>query len=395
MFESETPSAEPAGRSRSPAAEDRALPSRGEAPASRLTGLRLFGIALALATAIGLFSTVLLKVALTGSGQAPTWAEAATGWIDWYIWAALTPLVVWLALRFPITADDWARTVSLHVLLALVVSAVELALFGLVVSGYNELFMGRDLPSLADRYLTLIGRWLPIQMLIYSLIVTVVTAVQHGRRARERDVTAANLETELARTQVHALQAQIQPHFLFNTLNTISMAVRQGRNDVAVRMMAHLSGVLRRSMEAAVRPETTLGRELRFIEDYLQIEKCRLEERLETRWNVDEVLLDARVPTMLLQPLVENAVRHGIAEKPEGGEVTIHAQKVNGTVDVRVEDTGAGLDPDAEAHIGLENVRRRLDARYGTGASFDLASRPGGGTVARLILPLEYDERGE
>ncbi|MFW6084870.1 MAG: sensor histidine kinase [Gemmatimonadota bacterium] len=361
----------------------------------RLTGLRLFGIALALATAIGLFSTVLLKVALTGSGNALTWAEAATGWIDWYIWAALTPLVVWLALRFPITADGWPRTVSVHVLLAVVVSAVELGLYGLVATGYNELFMGRDLRPFADRYLTLVGRWLPIQMLIYSLIVTVVTAVQHGRRARERDVTAANLETELARTQVHALQAQIQPHFLFNTLNTISMAVRQGRNDVAVRMMAHLSGVLRRSMEAAVRPETTLRRELRFIEDYLEIEKHRLEERLETRWNVDEVVMNARVPTMLLQPLVENAVRHGIAERPEGGEITIHAQKVNGTVDVRVEDTGAGLDPDAEDHIGLENVRRRLDARYGTGASFDLAPRPGGGTVARVILPLEYDEPGE
>lgn len=362
---------------------------------SRLTGWRLFGIALALATVIGLFSTVVLKVAVTRAGNPLTWAEAATGWIDWYVWAALTPLVVWLARRFPVTADDWSRTVALHVFLGVVVSAVELGLFVLVATGYYELFMARDLPSLPDRYLTLIGRWLPIQMLIYALIVTVVTAIEHGRRARERDVRTAKLEAELARTQVHALQAQIQPHFLFNTLNTISMAVRQDQNDAAVRMMAHLSGVLRRSMEAAVRPETTLGRELRFIEDYLQIEKYRLEERLETRWDVDDTLLDARVPTMLLQPLVENAVRHGIAEQAEGGEITIHARKMNGTVDVRVEDTGAGLDPEAEAHIGLQNVRRRLDAQYGSSASLSLAPRPGGGTVARVTLPLEFDESGE
>ncbi len=357
-----------------------------------MTGWRLFGIALGLATVIGFFSTVLLKVAISGAGSTISWAEAGTGWLDWYIWAALTPLVVWLARRLPVTAGNWPRSVAVHVLLGAVVSAVELGLFLVAASGYNELFMGRDLPSYGDRYLTLIGRWLPIQMLIYSLIVTAVTAIEHGRRARERDVRAATLEAELARTQVHALQAQIQPHFLFNTLNTISMAVRQARNDAAVRMMAHLSGVLRRSMEATARPETTLGRELRFIEDYLRIEQYRLEDRLRTRWEVDEELLDARVPTMLLQPLVENAVRHGIAEQAEGGEIVIHARRMDGTVDLRVEDTGVGLDPETEPGIGLENVRRRLEAQYGEGASLSLEPRIGGGTVARIILPLEIDE---
>lgn len=358
---------------------------------SRLTGWRLFGVALAVATAIGLFSTVVLKVAIEGAGGSLSWAEAGTGWIDWYIWAALTPAVVELARRLPITGGAWPRAVAGHVLLGAIVSALELALFALVMTGYNELFIGRDLPVFSDRYLTLIGRWLPLQMLIYALIVAVVTAVEHGRRARERDVTAARLEVELARAQMHALQAQIQPHFLFNTFNTISMAVRENRNDVAVRMMAHLSGVLRRSIEAAARPVTTLRRELEFVGDYLRIEEYRLEDRLKIGWNVDRSLLDVEMPAMLLQPLVENAVRHGVSDLVEGGEITIHAQSVNGRMALCVEDTGAGIGSDVEPGVGIRNVRRRLETQYGPDASLTFESRAGGGTLARITLPRNQD----
>lgn len=167
------------------------------------------------------------------------------------------------------------------------------------------------------------------------------------------------------------------------------MAVRQGRDAVAVRMMAHLSGVLRRSMDAATRPETPLGRELELVRDYLQIEQCRLEERLTLHWDVDEGVLDAVVPTMLLQPLVENAVRHGVSELAEGGEITVRAARANGSLLLTLEDSGAGLAPDAEPGVGIGNVRRRLETRYGSRAGLILEPRAGGGTTARVTLPVE------
>lgn len=367
----------------SPAPADRASPD------SPLTFRRLVPVALLLATVIGLLSTLLLKLAVVSVGGSVSWPEAATGWIDWYIWAALTPLVVWLARTIPVAGGGWARAVAIHAVLGALVSAAELALFAGTMTFYFELFMGFSLPPFTERYPTLVGRWLPPQMLIYALIVAVVTAFEHGRRARERDVAAARLEGELARAQMHALQAQIQPHFLFNTLNTISMAVRQGRDAVAVRMMAHLSAVLRRSMDAATRPETTLGRELDFVRDYLRIEQCRLEERLSLRWDVDDSLLDVAVPTMVLQPLVENAVRHGVSAVAEGGEITVRAVRENGSLSLTVEDSGRGLAPEAEPGVGLGNVRRRLETRYGSGAGLTLGAREGGGTTARIILPVE------
>jgi signal transduction histidine kinase len=347
------------------------------------------------ATVVGLASTVLLKVAIALVGGSVSWAQSATGWIDWYLWALLTPLVVWLARALPITGRNWARPVAVHVLIGAAVSAAELALFALVMTGYNALFMQLELPSYGARYLTLLGRWLPLQMLIYALIVAVVNAVDHGRRARERDVAAARLETELARTQVGALQAQIQPHFLFNTLNTISMAVREGRNETAVTLMAHLSGILRRSIEAAVRPETTLRQELQFVSDYLELERSRMEDRLQVRWQVSDEALDAKVPTMLLQPLVENAVRHGLADRAEGGTITIAAAPHDGSLVLRVEDSGCGMSPDADDGVGIQNVRRRLEAHYGPEARLTLSPRPGSGTVAQIILPYRNEGADE
>lgn len=360
-----------------------------------MTGRKLFGIALAVATVVGSTSTVLLKVAISLVGGSVSWPQAATGWIDWYLWALLTPLVVWLARVLPITGRNWARPVAAHVLIGAAVAAAELALFALVMTGYNAVFMQFELPSYGERYLTLLGRWLPLGMLIYALIVAVVNAVDHGRRARERDVAAARLETELARTQVSALQAQIQPHFLFNTLNTVSMAVREGRNESAVALMAHLSGILRRSIEAAVRPETTLKHELQFVRDYLQLERSRMEERLKVRWRVSHEVLNARVPTMLLQPLVENAVQHGLADRAEGGTLTIAATPHHGSLVLRVEDTGCGMSPDAEDGVGIQNVRRRLKAHYGPDARLTLSSRRGSGTVARIILPYRTEDADE
>jgi hypothetical protein len=366
----------------------------GTSPAAQarpLTAQRLLGVALVAATAMGCFSTIVLKFAIAGAGGNLSWAEAALGWIDWYLWAALTPLVVWLARVLPVSGRNWLAVVAGHAAIGSVLALLELALFAWIMTGYAGLLIDRDLAPYRERYVTLVGRWLPVELLIYALIVSVVTAVEHGRWARERDVTAARLEADLARAQVGALQAQIHPHFLFNALNTIAMSVREGRSREAVSMMADLGGILRRSLDAAVRPETSLRRELEFVRDYLRIEKYRLEERLQVRWSIDTGVLMARVPTMILQPLVENAVKHGIAEQPEGGEVTIRARRAAQDLELSVDDSGTGIDPGAEPGIGIRNVRRRLATQYGTKAGLEVTRRAAGGTVARLTIPLRFD----
>ena len=364
-------------------------PSAAVHPPGTTPVRRLLLVALLLATVIGLVSTMLLRFALARAGVSLTWAEAATGWVDWYLWAAFTPLVVWLARVLPIAGPRWPLALAAHIALAALVCAAELALFALVMSGYIPLFMPRPLQPFGVRYATLIGQWLPLQMLVYALIVAVVAAFDHGRRARERDVRAARLETELARAQLHALQAQIQPHFLFNTLNTISMAVRERHNDDAVRMMALLGVILRRSMEAAVRPECTLRRELELVRDYLRIERYRMEDRLRVSWRIRPDALDARIPTMLLQPLVENAVRHGVAERAGGGYIHIAARRANGSLLLRVRDGGAGSRAHGAAGLGLSNIDRRLRARYGERARLRLHAAASGGAVAGIRLPFE------
>lgn len=348
---------------------------------------RVLLVGLALASAIGLVSTVLLRLSTTALGQPVPWSEAAGGWIDWYIWAAIAPLVVWLARAVPVRSIGWERATIVHAMLAAAVGLVELVLFSLAMSVYRGILLSQPMAPFTERYLFLIGRWLPVQMLTYALIVAVVTAIDAGRRMREREVRAARLETELSRAHLHALQAQIQPHFLFNVMNTVSMTVREGRDSDAVEMLAHLGGMLRRSIAASVEPDTSLEKELEFLRHYLRLESCRMEERLEVRWEVDPAVLDASIPSMLLQPIVENAVRHGLAESVRGGTLTLRTAATGDDLTLVVSDDGMGIDPGASEGTGLRNVRRRLETRYGDRAQLRVEPRESGGTTATITLP--------
>jgi sensor histidine kinase YesM len=355
--------------------------------AAPLTGKRLFGVVLALATAIGFFSTLLLKLAIAGVGGSVSWAEAATGWIEWYIWAALTPLVVWLARTLPVSGRRWLHAVAGHALIGALICALELGLFAFVMTGYNELFMGHELAPWRDRYITLIGRWLPLQMLIYALIVAVVTAMEHGRRARERDVAAARLEAELVRTQVHALQAQIQPHFLFNALNTISSTMYQDL-EAADAMLARLADLLRYALRTAEVQEVPLAVELDALGHYLSLLDARFGDDFVCTREIAPGAEAALVPSLILQPMVENAVRHGGLAHRGDGRVVVRAGRVGDMLRLEVEDDGPGMSGEWKVGngVGLAATAERLRLLYGDNQRFE-AGRIADGFRVKLELP--------
>lgn len=343
-------------------------------------------IALSIATVFGGLSVVLLKVGLALAGTPLSWPRALAGLPDWFLWALLVPLVAALARAFPLDRQAWGRSLAIHAPLGIGVALVELGVFTAVNMWYNRAVLGLQYPSFSTAYLNTVARWLPLALLIYALIVAVVMAMDHSRRAQEREVAAARLETELVRAKAHALQAQIRPHFLFNTLNSIAMLVREGRRDDAVSAMASLGSILRSSMtlEGA---ETSLEGELRLLGDYLRLEQVRMEDRLQVEYDVDPAALPARVPNMLLQPLVENALRHGLGDLPTGGSIRVTAACSDGHLDLTVQDTGRGFAGAPADGIGLRNVRERLRAHHGDAAALRIDSAPGAGTRVGIRLP--------
>jgi LytS/YehU family sensor histidine kinase len=240
-----------------------------------------------------------------------------------------------------------------------------------------------------------------IDLLVYGAVLGTSYAVGYYTRFREREVRATQLEARLAQAELQALKMQLHPHFLFNTLNGIVGLVRDRKNSAAVEMIAGLSDLLRYTLDGAGRQEVTLREELEFLELYLGIQQKRFPDRLRVEMNVEPTALEALVPNLILQPLVENAIRHGVSRRAAGGTVGVSASREGGMLRLRVYDDGPGLRHDAradadgdEAHegspstgIGLSNTRARLRQLYGDAQSFEVFDREAGGVEATLRLP--------
>jgi len=205
---------------------------------------------------------------------------------------------------------------------------------------------------------------------------------------------AVRLAAQLAEARLGALRMQLNPHFLFNSLNAITVLVRDQNTAAAARMLELLSGVLRQVLRAEEAHETTLAAELDFLERYLAIEQVRFSDRLRPRIEVDPAIARALVPRFVLQPLVENALRHGIARRADSGALTIRAHRESGDLVLTVQDDGPGLTPGTESAggVGLANTRARLNVLYGERASLDISDASGGGVVATVRLPYHEAE---
>ncbi|WP_044564176.1 sensor histidine kinase [Azospirillum sp. B4] len=291
------------------------------------------------------------------------------------LWAAMTPLVFALAGRIGFERGHALRSIGLHIVTGLLLSVAHTLIYVFILSlifGSGENMLWRKMAgSLQGNLLT------------YATLTGIVIAGRAYHRLTAHEIDAARLQTQLAEAETAALRAQLQPHFLFNALNAISALVRSEPLR-AERMIARLGELLRLSIDGQRGPLTTLGDELDFTDAYLAIEQARLGERLTILRDIAPDTLSAVLPSLLIQPLVENAVRHGIAPLPTGGTITLTARMAEGHLHLTVRDDGAGGGAVREG-IGLTNSRRRLE-RLCEG-NFDIATAPGQGFRVDIRIP--------
>ncbi len=321
--------------------------------------------------------------------EATYWQETLVSWmVGIYVTAALTPVVLWLGRRWPIERQTWRTRVPLHLALSAVFSAVELAL-------ETEAFIQLRLVESVTNHSFMIG--FPVllvtgfheNIIIYWGILGIQSGFRYYRGFREREVHASELKAQLVKAQLSALKMQLQPHFLFNTLNAIMVLVRQQRGRQAEEMLARLSDLLRCVLEDVETQQIPLRRELEYLRLYLSIEQVRFQDRLGIEITADDIALDAAVPHMGLQPIVENAVRHGIGRVAAAGTIRISALRAGQTLIIRVTDDGPGLgdaDLSEGRGIGLANTRARLHQLYGDAASLKLENGERG-VVATMTMP--------
>lgn len=351
---------------------------------------RMALVVFVLSTGAGLYFATQLHFAYPEPFRRP-WRQAIEiNLVHYWIWGLLAPLIILAARCWPFSRSTWVSALPVHLALGLVLTAVQISAAQLILNALGVPPHGMVL-SLAKALRTNFHSSLPT----YWLVLAVVHAVDYYTKFKEREVRASQLEARLAEAQLAALKRQMNPHFLFNTLNSISSLMYVDPN-AADAMLARLSELLRLALDADGEQEVPLARELAMLSRYLEIEKIRFEDRLRIEVDVAPALLDARVPALSLQPLAENAIRHGLARRPEGGTLRVHAARDDGKLRLAVEDDGAGL-PLQEARdggdgIGLGNLRARLEQLYGEAQRIELADRPGGGATVEITIPFRTGE---
>jgi signal transduction histidine kinase len=304
-----------------------------------------------------------------------------------YTWALATPGILWLGRRFPFDQRGWPLSVAVH----LVASCTFVFFLDLLYAWHAaNVLPVRSMPLFTRATQTFVS-WVLADGLLYWMILSVSYAVEHYRRFREREVIAAQLETQLVQADLQALKMQLHPHFLFNALHTIGSLVRTGDRETAVRVVAGLGDLLRRVLDDATQQEVPLKQELEFVRNYLDIEQVRFRDRLKVAINAAPDVLDAKVPSLILQPLVENAIRHGIGPHVRAGCVIVGARRLDDRLHLVVRDDGPGIgtgeDDTTRPGIGLSNTRARLTRLYGTDYELEVTNAPEGGLEARIALP--------
>jgi sensor histidine kinase YesM len=327
-------------------------------------------------------------------GQPVLFGTTLTVWlICGYAWMLLTPPVVFLSERFFIKSGQTARNLPIHFLAGSAISLFQLAVFIFV----RQWLLGNPQKpfSFSADFQRLFVSEFHINLLIYWIVVGIAHLRLINRRYLERQremarlaLETAQLETKLAQARLDALKMQLHPHFLFNTLNSISVLMHDDAK-AANRMLLRLSELLRVALKSEDAQEVSLKDELEFLRGYLEIEQTRFQDRLQVDFDVEKETLDARVPNLILQPLVENAIKHGIAPLAEAGKILIETKRQNGFVQLCVSDNGAGFNNSAKDTngIGLKNTRERLEKLYGEKQQFEITSKEGEGLQVKIKIP--------
>ena len=360
----------------------------------RVTPLRI----LAVATALGIFSSLQAYnyVSLFAPRKQPLWVLVALNVTYWYGWALLAPGILWFARRYPFGRSTWRKAAAMHCL------GVVLFTFAHVVLAVTSRVVILRFALAADPAAVIRNAsWWPVfrelfflnfdwEMMTYWAVVGMTHALEFHQVSQERELAAAHLETRLAEAQLQALQRQLHPHFLFNTLHTIS-ALMHRDTEAADAMLERLSDLLRLTLERLGTQQVHLKDEIDFVDKYLEIERARFGDRLRVDFDVEPGILDALVPNFLLQPLVENAVRHGIGPKIGGGTIRVSAHRDGPWLRMIVRDDGVGISSEKlqtfSTGVGLSNTRSRLEHLYGSGHTFTFDRPAGGGLSVTIAIP--------
>jgi two-component system LytT family sensor kinase len=344
--------------------------------------------------AIGLFDATQTVYTMRAQGMHHAWSQLfLTQLLSWTVWAAATPLVVRLGRQYPPVRVRPFFTWPLH-LAASVTIGLASATWN---TGLEELlnpWSHSPVPPFMDLWSYRFYNGLLSSLLPYASILAVSYVLESRERLARQQAEAARLNELLSKAQLNALRRQIEPHFLFNTLNAIAGLVREKRNDAAVSMIAGLSDFLRRVIDDSDRQEVPLREEVEFLQRYLDIQKVRFADRLQIVLDIPREFLPAHVPSLILQPLVENAIKHGIAKRVQEGTIRIAASRSNGMLTLTVYNDGPGLQADSgktDSGIGLSNMRTRLRSLYGDAFRLSLQNQDPGGVQVSVSVPFREE----
>ena len=364
-----------------------AMVSSSKAKQRLLVGALLFGVCtvLALLSSVGSYAS-----SAAVDHPVPLGPLLRQEFKDWYACGLLWIPVLWFCRRNSLEPGHAVRWVLRHLAAAAVFAVVYVILTSWLVAGEKSIIHPGQILTFSYLVKTMALHYLVANLIMYWMVVCAHLGWDSYQRYREREVQAADLQRELVEARLEALRMQLNPHFLFNTLNTISALIHDDPES-ADRMVVRLSELLRLSLDQSKPQQVPLSEEIAFLDRYLEIECARFGERLKIEKQMGPDTQTALVPFLLLQPLVENAIRHGIEPRERGGKVAIAARRNNGRLELRIRDNGAGRPRQAgtppRQGIGLSNTQSRLRHLYGGDFQFELSDLAEGGLEARIAIP--------
>src|SRR5580658_5659108 len=309
-----------------------------------------------------------------------------------FAWAFLSPFVWWLARRFPFERKNWRRNMGLHLVSSVSFALIETVLFSAITPLFGLPWFPRNFAATFQAVLLIDFH---LNVILYWSIVGIQHGVNYYRKFEEREKLSAQLELRATQARLSALKMQLHPHFLFNTLHAIVVLVRQHRVEEADEMLTNLSELLRQTLAGWETQEVPLRREVELINLYLDIQRVRFQDRLTVEMSLSPATLNALVPSLLLQPLVENAVRHGVSKSSAPVKIELKSNLRNSILELQVCDDGPGVSEESSGNgVGLSNTRARLQQLYGEQQSLSLDHGLGGGTIATILLPYHAEKGG-
>jgi two-component system LytT family sensor kinase len=341
----------------------------------------------------GLVDAMQTVFVMQAEGMHHAWGKLfLTSVLSWLPWALAIPLIMRLGRRFPLVKRGSIVTWLAHIAGCAAIALASAAWLSWLVLLLNPFAPASGPERFGHLLFDKFYSGILSSLLLYAAILAVNYVLDSRERLAYQQTETARLNEQLAKAQLEALRRQIEPHFLFNTLSAVTGLVREGRNETAVNMIAELSDFMRRVLEDSTRQEVPLGEEMEFAQKYLQIQKARFVERLQLSVDIPSELLLAQVPTLILQPIVENAIKHGIAKRAQGGAVRIAASRSDNLLTLAVYNDGPGLPAGWETSlpgIGISNMRTRLRSLYGDGFKLKLENQAPDGVEVSVSVPFK------